>query len=265
MDLGFRGEVADFYDRYRRGYPRAVIDTVVDGLRLTGDDIVIDLGCGTGQLTLAMASRVRAVLGVDPEPDMVLRARRRAESAGVRNASWAIGSDAEIGALAALLGHRSVGAVTIAQALHWMSPETLFPALSTLVRPGGGVAVVTNGEPLWLQRRPWSQALRDWLENWLGTVLTKSCGTDEAAQRRYRQALAGAGFAVRETVLSYRDVLTVEQIIGGVYSALPVDRLPDPAERNDLANELAEILVPHAPFEEDVRVTVLAGRTGASS
>lgn len=30
MDLGFRGEVADFYHRYRRGYPQAVIDSGVE-------------------------------------------------------------------------------------------------------------------------------------------------------------------------------------------------------------------------------------------
>ena len=124
--MGFRGEVADLY-RYRRGYPPAVLDAIVDALQLTGDDVVIDLGCGTGQLTVPLARRVRAVVGVDPEPDMLLRARRGAESGGVRNASWAIGSDADLGALAALLGWRSVGAVTIAQALHWMSPGQVLP------------------------------------------------------------------------------------------------------------------------------------------
>src|SRR5690348_13244460 len=52
VDLGFGGEVADFYHRYRRGYPPAVLDTLAATFGLTGDDIVVDLGCGTGQLTL---------------------------------------------------------------------------------------------------------------------------------------------------------------------------------------------------------------------
>lgn len=38
----------------------------------------MDLGCGTGQLALLMAGRVRAVIGVDPEPDMLQRARQAA-------------------------------------------------------------------------------------------------------------------------------------------------------------------------------------------
>jgi len=63
MDLGFCGEVAEFYHRYRRGYPAAVIDSLADAFALTGDDIVVDLGCGTGQLALPIARRVRAVAG----------------------------------------------------------------------------------------------------------------------------------------------------------------------------------------------------------
>jgi len=46
VDLGFSGEVADFYHQYRRGYPSAVIDTLVDTFGLTSDDIAVDLGCG---------------------------------------------------------------------------------------------------------------------------------------------------------------------------------------------------------------------------
>jgi len=64
MGLGFGGEVAEFYARFRRGYPAAVLDAVVAAFRLAADDVVVDLGCGTGQLALPLAGRVRAV-GMD--------------------------------------------------------------------------------------------------------------------------------------------------------------------------------------------------------
>src|ERR1022692_1468045 len=160
MDLGFRGEVADFYHAYRRGYPAAVIDVLADTFGLDTHDAVIDLGCGTGQLTLPVARRVRAAVGVDPEPDMLLRARRAARDQGVANVSWIVGADSDMRSLGALLGPRSVGAVTIGQALHWMNQDDLFPVLRPLAREGGGVAVVTNGTPLWLQDSAWSRALR---------------------------------------------------------------------------------------------------------
>jgi ubiquinone/menaquinone biosynthesis C-methylase UbiE len=190
MDLGFGGEVAEFYHRYRHGYPEPVIDILVDAFGLNAQDLVVDLGCGTGQLTLPVARRVLAVSGMDPEPDMLRRARQAARDAGVSNVSWMLGTDTDLPALAGLLGERPVAAVTIGQALHWMRHEELFLAAGPLLRPGGGIAVVTNGTPLWLQQSAWSRGLREFLEGWLGTRLSASCGTDEQSQHRYQQALA---------------------------------------------------------------------------
>jgi trans-aconitate methyltransferase len=249
MDLGFRGEVADFYHRYRRGYPAAVIDSLVDAFGLTKDDIVVDLGCGTGQLARPIAERVRAVVGVDPEPDMLARAR---SVPSVGNVSWMVGADTDIPALGALLG--PVGAVTIGQALHWMNHDELFRELARL---GWGVAVVTNGTPLWLQDTAWSQALRGCLEHWLGKTITATCGTDDVSQRRYSDSMAAAGFEVSATSVGYTDELELDQIIGGVYSALPVHELPE--QREFFAEQVRRALEPHAPFTEHIRVSMLIG------
>jgi trans-aconitate methyltransferase len=260
MELGFRGEVADFYHRYRRGYPPAVVDAVVQAFGLTTDDIVVDLGCGTGQLTVPLAGRVRAVAGVDPEPDMLLRAQQAAAEQGVTNVSWMIGADTDMLALGRLLGGQAVGAVTIGQALHWMDHEGLFRALVPLARPGGGVAVITNGAPLWLQDSAWSRALRRWLEQWPGTKGSTACGTDEASQRRYRDGLASAGYVVDSAAVDYDGELTIDQIVGGVYSALPVDKLPPHDQRPHFAEQVYLALHQHAPFIEHVRVSIVTGR-----
>jgi SAM-dependent methyltransferase len=166
----FGGEAAGYYHRFRHGYPGAVIDALVGAFKLTGQDVTVDLGCGTGQLTLPMARHTRAVIGVDVEPDMLVHARQAARDADVRNVMWMLGADTDIPALRYLLGDRSVGAVTIAQALHWMNHQDLFRAVVPLVRPGGGIAVITNGTPLWLHETDWSRALREILEKWLGTT-----------------------------------------------------------------------------------------------
>ena len=52
---------------------------------------------------------------------MLARARRAAVEQGVTNASWVLGADTDLPALAALLGDRRAGSVTIGQALHWMT------------------------------------------------------------------------------------------------------------------------------------------------
>ncbi len=260
MDLGFRGEVAEFYHRYRHGYPAAVIDAVATVFGLTTRDVVADLGCGTGQLTLPLARRLRAVAGMDPEPDMLMRARRAAADAGVTNVTWLVGADTDLPALAALLGPGSLGAVTVGQALHWMNHAEVFRAAAPLARPGGGVAVVTNGTPLWQQDTAWSRALRGVLERWLGERLTSCCGTDPHSQQRYADDLAAAGYDVLSSAVDYATELTLDEIVGGVYSAMPVARLPAPDQRPVFAGQVRAALTPHQPFTEHIHVAILCGR-----
>jgi len=260
MSLGFGGEIPDLYHQYRRGYPRAVIDEVAGAFGLTGDDVVVDLGCGTGQLALPMAGRVRAVLGVDPEPGMLRRARRAAAEQDIANVSWMIGADTDLPAIIALLGARSAGALTIGQALHWMNRDELFRAAFRLVRPGGGVAVIANGTPLWQQDAAWSRALRRFLEQWTGRSAAAPCGTDAASAQRYRDGLAAAGYDTAEATVEYRDDLDLDQLVGGVYSALGGGALPAPDARPAFAEQIREAMAPHLPLTEHVRVTMLFGR-----
>jgi SAM-dependent methyltransferase len=259
-DLGFGGEVADLYHTYRHGYPAAVIGLLADAFGLNAQELVIDLGCATGQLALPIARRVRAVIGVDPEPDMLRRGRQAAREAGVSNVSWMLGADTDVPALRGLLGERSVAALTIGQALHWMRYEQLFHAAVPLLRPGGGIAVISNGTPLWLQESGWSRGLREFLERWLGASLTSACGTDEQSRRRYRAALELSGFAVEPAAVDYVAELSFDQIVGGIYSALAADRLPAPDLRPAFTEQVRAAVGPDARFGEPVHVALLIGR-----
>jgi cyclopropane fatty-acyl-phospholipid synthase-like methyltransferase len=49
IDPGFRGEIAGYYARYRRGYPATVVDAIAAAFDLGPADTVLDLGCGTGE------------------------------------------------------------------------------------------------------------------------------------------------------------------------------------------------------------------------
>jgi ubiquinone/menaquinone biosynthesis C-methylase UbiE len=91
-----------------------VVDSLVAALELGNDDVVADLGCGTGQLTLPLAERVRAVVGMDPEPDMLARARSIAAEREVTNVGWLLGTDVDLPVLRTLLGDGGLGGVTIA-------------------------------------------------------------------------------------------------------------------------------------------------------
>ena len=259
MGRGFSGEVAGFYARYRRGYPEPVVDALVAALGLTAADVVVDLGCGTGQLTLPVAARVRAVLGVDPEPDMLAHAAGAARERSVGNVSWMLGTDGDLPAVGALVGPAGLAGLTVATAIHWMDHAALFAAARPLFRPGGGVAVVTNGTPLWLQDTDWSRALRACLREWTGRDVGWACGTDAESRRGYRDAMAAAGYRTAEAAVTYPATMDLDQLVGAVFSAMSAEQLPDPAGRREFGDRVRGALAPHTRFTEQVTVVVQTG------
>jgi hypothetical protein len=98
------------------------------------------------------------------------------------------------------------------------------------------------------------------LEQWLGTTLTNACGTDEATQQRYRDTMTAAGFGVTEASFEYTDDLDLDHLVGSLYSALPVQRLPPPDQRTAFAEQVRRAVAPHERFTEPVRVRMLLGQ-----
>ncbi|WP_225753365.1 class I SAM-dependent methyltransferase [Actinotalea sp. Marseille-Q4924] len=249
MSARFSGEIVQYYARFRRGYPPAVTDRIVEAFGLTADDVVLDLGCGTGQLTTALAGHVGTVIGMDPEPDMLSAAAARTSS-NQQPILWVLGSDRDVPVLGRAL--RPLGALTVAVAIHWMDRDALFRTITPMLRPGGGIAVITNGVPLWLHDTDWSRELRSFLHAWQGRS-PSACQTDAAGLRLNRDALTSAGHHVTETTVDYAAPLSVEDVVGGVLSAMD---LPPEEERRRFAAELTQRLRAYAPMIEDVSVTL---------
>jgi SAM-dependent methyltransferase len=250
--MEFSGAVAAAYAEHRRGYPAPVVDLLVDALGLPREASVLDLGCGTGQLTVPLAGRYDRVVGADPSPDMLALARSRSGRAPV---AWLLADDGDVARLPLLA---NLDAVTIAQAIHLLDRVPLFEALAARMSPRARIAIIANGNPLWLRDLPWSRALNAYLGTWFGTAPRSACGTDASSRAGYRRELAAAGFrAVTEVVLDYRETHSFEGIVGNVYSALSPGSLPnDPAFEAGLRDAIGP-----GPYEEDVRVAILvAGR-----
>ena len=257
--MTFSGEVAENYARYRRGFPPSAVGLLVRALDLPRDAYVLDLGCGTGQLTLPLAGRFGRVLGADPEPDMLRLARTAARAAGVTSIGWLLAAESDLGTLPVLDG---LDAVTISNAIHLMDAPALFATLAGRLSTRGRVAVVANGTPLWLQDSAWSRALRDHLERWLGRPLRSWCGLDPASREGFRRQLHAAGFRTAEVHLDYTERLSFEHIVGNLYSAMSPEQLPVLADRAHFERRLRAALYTAAAdgrFVEEVRVSVLVG------
>lgn len=62
------GNLAADYERGRQEYPQALMAAVVRSTGAIAGSLVLDVGCGTGKSTRALAASVRMVVGVDPDP-----------------------------------------------------------------------------------------------------------------------------------------------------------------------------------------------------
>lgn len=83
------------YSRFARHYlPMAA--RLVEGTAVDGDDTVLDIACGTGNVAITAARRGAAVRGLDLTPAMLGQARDNAKVAGVAEIEWRQGDAASL-------------------------------------------------------------------------------------------------------------------------------------------------------------------------
>jgi ubiquinone/menaquinone biosynthesis C-methylase UbiE len=105
------------------------------------DDRVLDLGCGWGTFTLALAPKVREVVGVDFSARSVELCERRAQDLGIRNASFLQADAGETG-----LPEQSFDTVLAADLLEHLYPddsERVTAEAFRVLRPNGRFVVWT--------------------------------------------------------------------------------------------------------------------------
>lgn len=131
-------QVADLYDATRYGYATEVLDLLFETAALEAGDPVLEVGCGTGQLTIDLAQRQVAVTAIDIAPAMIRRAQRKAVNFDVRFEVCAFEEfDAPDGSFAAVVS---------ATAFHWVDPEAGLRRAADLLRPDGWLAILSTAE-----------------------------------------------------------------------------------------------------------------------
>lgn len=132
------GAAAGVYERARPSYPVEAVDWLLPA----GARRVLDLGAGTGKLTRELAGRGLEVIAVEPSAGMRTELARVLPGVAVLD-----GTAEEIP-----LGPRTVDAVLVAQAWHWVDPARAVPEVARVLVPGGRLGLVWNIRD---EREPW--------------------------------------------------------------------------------------------------------------
>ncbi len=127
--------VAELYDASRPVYTPDAVDYLVRTARLGSGSPVLEVGCGTGQLTRQLATRGLMLTAIDIGPSMIAAARRRVRSDSVTLQATSFED------LVAEEG--SFSAIVAADAFHWIDPELRFSKSARLLCPSGWLAVLS--------------------------------------------------------------------------------------------------------------------------
>jgi SAM-dependent methyltransferase len=128
-------DIADEYDRRRPTYPDELVDRACHVAGIQRDGHVLEVGCGSGQLTRDLVARGLHITALEPGRNLIALARQNLEGAGAVEFVNARFEDA-------LFPHERFRAVFSASAFHWIDPKVSWQKAADVLVPGGTLALM---------------------------------------------------------------------------------------------------------------------------
>jgi len=127
-----------------------LIDRILAGVQksiiaeLDQEDRVLDIACGTGSLSLAMAEKVKEVRGIDLSDEMIGIARQKAARLGRDNVSFELKDASDLSEFE----DRSFDLAVTSMSVHQFDPELAISILMEMKRIAGRVIVMDYNHPM---------------------------------------------------------------------------------------------------------------------
>jgi len=128
-------EIAAEYDRRRPAYPDELVDQACRVAGIGSGHHVLELGCGSGQLTRGLVARGLYVTALEPGKSLMALARQNLEGAGEVEFVNARFEDA-------MFPREQFRAVFSASAFHWIDPKISWQKAADVLVPGGTLALI---------------------------------------------------------------------------------------------------------------------------
>jgi SAM-dependent methyltransferase len=272
---------AEYYEQGRLPYAPGLANVIARSLALDGQGRLLDVGCGPGTVALRLAPLFEAVVGLDPDAEMLDRASQAAARLDICNAFW-VCQRAE--ALPAGLG--SFRAVTFAASFHWMDRPRVASTVATMLDPGGAVVQVDapgyRPDELAAERRrgslpfppPPDEALDQLRRDYLGPDRRAGQGIRNTSPDGEDQVFQQVGFLPAETVTvpDRRAVeRTADDVVALVFSSSSTAPHLFGGRRADYERDVRQVLAHASPSgrfsvrlpDNIVRIWRLRARNGA--
>jgi SAM-dependent methyltransferase len=127
--------VAVEYDRNRPTYPDVLVDRACEVAGIGDGDRVLEIGCGTGQLTRGLLARGLRVTALEPGDQLIRIAEENLKDAGDVEFIHARLEDMR-------LPRESYEAVFSASAIHWVDPDLGWRKIADALAPNGTLALI---------------------------------------------------------------------------------------------------------------------------
>ncbi|KPI39425.1 uncharacterized protein AB675_4960 [Cyphellophora attinorum] len=145
----YSAAAAQTYLKNRRGYSENIINLVIDQHKSTGGyfDILLDVGCGPGQATRALAPHFEHVIGADPGQSMIETAKGvEGLTKSGESITYEVSGAENLSNLSALKeyssqGQECVDLITAATAAHWFDMPRFWAQCAKILKPGGSVII----------------------------------------------------------------------------------------------------------------------------
>ena len=179
-----------YYAKYRPGIPGEVIGVIIKHFNIKPNDRILDIGCGTGQIALAMDGKCKEMVCMDSDPEMIGQAKKDTRNSKIKLV-WINRDAKDLGNLKKESGTFKVA--TICRAFHWMNQEQVLRDLDSLIDEDGGIAVFGDWS-IWTGPEVWQRAVKEVVQKYLGKERRAGNKTFKQSDERWEDIIARSSF-----------------------------------------------------------------------
>ena len=260
---------AGYYEQYRPRYVGRVFEEIVRIFEPNREDVLLDLGCGTGEVGLPLSKHFDKVVAWDPSAEMLALARQKACEEGIENVVFEQKSSDDLPSL-----QDKIKLCTMGQSFHWMDGMNTLAEIKKHLVPGGGVAILGVRHGLHIYSADFDEpneltAERNWVvreigKKYLGAERKAGHGVFAKNTQSFEDMLGEAGFSEINELVFYDTVRrTIDDVVGFLFSSSWGNRGQLGEKADDFERELRDALLElksDGVFEERVAFWLLTAR-----